>query len=58
MRPWENTILGHLKIDRHLLTAEVNSANRAKTIREEIEKRLGLHATYLAVPTRTRWRSR
>lgn len=47
-KTWENTILGQLKIAGHLLTVEVNSANRAKKIREEIEQRLGLHATHLS----------
>ncbi|MFZ1084903.1 MAG: SEC-C metal-binding domain-containing protein [Terracidiphilus sp.] len=50
---WDNTILGHLKIDGHLLTAEVNSANRAKKIRGEIEQRLGLHATHLSTSSQT-----
>ena len=52
-KTWDNTILGHLKIDRHLLTVEVNSANRAKKIREEIEQRLGLHATPLSTTSHT-----
>jgi hypothetical protein len=52
-KTWENTILGHLKIAGHLLTVEVNSANRAKKIREEIEQRLGLHATHLSTTSQT-----
>jgi hypothetical protein len=52
-KTWDNTILGHLKIDRHLLTVEVNSANRAKKIREEIEQRLWLHATPLSTTSHT-----
>lgn len=47
-KTWENTILGHLKISWRSLVVEVNSANRAKRIRQEIEKRLGLHATHLS----------
>jgi len=38
---WDNTILGHIKISGHSLIAEVNSENRAKRLRAEIEKRLG-----------------
>lgn len=40
-KTWENTILGHIKIFDGLVTAEVNSENRAKRLRTEIEKRLG-----------------
>ncbi|MBV9179909.1 MAG: DUF2384 domain-containing protein [Acidobacteria bacterium] len=36
----DNTILGHLKISEELVTAKVNSENRAKRLRKEIEKRL------------------
>jgi hypothetical protein len=36
-----NTILGHIEIDGHRLTAEVNSAERADTLRHEIDVRLG-----------------
>jgi hypothetical protein len=50
---WDNTILGNLKISGRTLTAEVNSANRAKKIREEIEKRLGLHATHLSTTSQS-----
>jgi len=47
-KTWDNTILGHLNISGQTLTVEVNSANRAKKIREQIEKRLGIHATHLS----------
>jgi hypothetical protein len=47
-KTWDNTILGHLKISGHSLVVEVNSANRANKVRQEIEKRLGLHATHLS----------
>ena len=50
---WENTILGNLKISGQSLIVEVNSANRAKKIREEIERRLGLHATHLSTTVHT-----
>jgi hypothetical protein len=50
---WNNTILGHLAISGRTLTVEVNSANRAKLIREEIENRLGLYATHLSTTSRT-----
>jgi len=52
-KTWENTILGHLKISGRSLVVEVNSANRAKKIREEIERRLGLHVTHLSTTSRT-----
>jgi len=37
---WENTLLGHLKIDGKTLTITTNSDNRAQTIREIVETRL------------------
>jgi hypothetical protein len=52
-KTWENTILGHLKISERTLIVEVNSANRAKRIREQIEKRLGLYATHLSTTLQT-----
>lgn len=52
-KTWENTILGHLKISGKTLVVEVNSANRASKIREEIEKRLGLYATLLSTTSQT-----
>ncbi len=36
-----NTILGRIVIEGHRLTAEVNSAERAKALRHEIDVRLG-----------------
>jgi hypothetical protein len=45
-KTWDNTILGHLKISDGLVTAEVNSENRAKRLRMEIEKRLGAMAVH------------
>ncbi len=36
-----NTILGHIVIDGHRLTAEVNSAQRAEALRRQIDVRLG-----------------
>jgi hypothetical protein len=50
---WESTILGHLKIFGKTLLVEVNSANRAKQIREEIELRLGSQATHAGTETET-----
>jgi hypothetical protein len=41
-----NTILGRIVIDGRRLTAEVNSAHRAETIRDEIEARLGTGARF------------
>ena len=52
-KDWETTVLGHLKISGHTLVVDVNSENRAKRIRKEIEKRLGLHATHLSTTTET-----
>jgi hypothetical protein len=52
-KTWENTILGLLKISGQSLVVEVNSANRAKKVREEIEKRLGIHATHLSTTSQT-----
>ena len=43
---WDNTILGHMKLSGRSLVVEVNSANRARKIREEIEKRLGILAVH------------
>jgi hypothetical protein len=40
-KSWDNTILGQIKISAKRLIAEVNSENRAKRLRKEIEKRLG-----------------
>ncbi len=42
---WENTILGHIKIEGTTLRIEVNSAKRAKRIQAEVRKRLGRSAT-------------
>jgi hypothetical protein len=40
-KTWDNTILGYIKISEGCLIAEVNSENRARRLRREIEKRLG-----------------
>ena len=48
---WESTVLGHLKIFGKTLLVEVNSANRAKRIREEIEQRLGSQAIHIGTET-------
>jgi hypothetical protein len=50
-KTWENTVLGHLKIFGKTLLVEVNSANRAKRIREEIEQRLGSQAIHVGTET-------
>jgi hypothetical protein len=52
-KTWDNTILGHLKISGRSLVAEVNSAQRAKRIREEVERRLGIFATHLSTTSQT-----
>ena len=43
---WDNTILGTITINGDLLTAEVNSAERAEKIKSEIEKRLKERAVF------------
>jgi len=45
-KSWDNTILGHIKISAKRLIAEVNSENRAKRLRKQIEKRLGSPAVH------------
>ena len=52
-KAWENTVLGHLKIFGKTLLVEVNSANRARRIRDEIEKRLGSRAMHVGTETET-----
>ena len=42
----ESTVLGRIKIDGRKMKVEVNSDKRAKTIKKEIEKRLGPRAKY------------
>jgi len=50
-KSWDNTILGHLKIEGNSLTAEVNSVNRAQKIRQEIEKRMRGMAVHRSTTT-------
>jgi hypothetical protein len=45
-KTWDNTILGHIKISGELVIADVNSENRAKRLRKEIEQRLGATAAH------------
>src|SRR5260370_37437755 len=45
-KTWDNTILVHIKISEGRVIVEVNSENRAKRMRKEIEKRLGTLATH------------
>lgn len=52
-KTWDNTILGHLKLSGSSLVVEVNSANRARKIREEIEKRLGILARHQSTRSQT-----
>jgi hypothetical protein len=52
-KSWDNTVMGHIKISGRSLVVEVNSAKRARKIREEIERRLGLHAVHESTKTRT-----
>lgn len=50
---WDNTILGHMKIAERSLVVDVNSAERAARIREEINERLGMMAVHLGTRVRT-----
>jgi hypothetical protein len=50
---WDNTILGNIKIAGRSLIAEVNSENRAKRLRQEVEKRLGASARYQSTRVKT-----
>jgi len=50
---WDNTILANIKITGPTLVAQVNSENRAKRLRAEIEKRLGRSATYQSTTAQT-----
>jgi len=52
-KTWDNTILGHLNISGQTLVVEVNSANRATKIHQQIEKRLGLHAIHVDTTSQT-----
>jgi hypothetical protein len=52
-KTWDNTILGHLKISKGCLIAEVNSENRARRLRQEIEKRLGSIAVHQSTVAQT-----
>src|SRR6266540_5080078 len=45
---WDNTVLGSIRIDGGRLTAEVNSAKRASTLKALIEGALGERARYRA----------
>ena len=50
---WDDTILGNIKISDRSLVAEVNSENRAKRVRAEIEKRLGSSAMHESTNAKT-----
>jgi len=43
---WDNTVLGHITIDRSSLMVDVNSEKRAKLFRRLVTKRLGVQARY------------
>jgi hypothetical protein len=53
MKTWENTILGSIKMSKGRCVAEVNSAERARRLRQEIEGRLGLAGTHESTVSRT-----
>lgn len=44
---WENTSLGTIEIEKHRMTASVNSEQRAKKIRSLVAKRLGPDARFV-----------
>ena len=50
---WDNTILGKLKISGQSLVAEVNSANRAAKLRQEVEQRLRMLAVHESTVAQT-----
>src|ERR1700730_10096646 len=52
-KTWDNTILGHIKISEGRLIAEVNSENRARRLRQEIERRLGSIAVHQSTVAQT-----
>ena len=39
-KSWENTVLGHINIDRTKMTVDVNSKERAKKFQTELKKRI------------------
>jgi hypothetical protein len=45
IKSWDNTILGHLRLEDGRLIADVNSHRRAERLKKEIAKRLGGRAT-------------
>jgi len=45
-KEWDNTILGQLTIEPGCLVVEVNSSKRGAKIRREVERRLGLAASF------------
>lgn len=44
---WDNTVLGHIEVRDHTLTASVNSNRRATRLRKQIEKRLGKRVAFV-----------
>jgi hypothetical protein len=52
-KTWDNTILGHLNISGRKLTVDVNSAERADSIRDEIERRMGIVVVHEGTQVRT-----
>lgn len=50
---WDNTIMGHIGISGRSMVVDVNSAQRAKMIREEIDKRLGMLAVLKETQVKT-----
>jgi hypothetical protein len=45
-KSWDNTTLGHLRIEGTTLAASVNSRRRASRLRHQIEKRLGADVSF------------
>ena len=45
-KSWDNTVLGHLRIDTDQLIVEVNSQQRAEAVKRKITRRLGKRAVY------------
>ena len=52
-KSWDNTVLGHLRIEGNRLTGEVNSTRRADRLRREVARRLGRDVTVAGSTTQS-----
>jgi hypothetical protein len=53
IQSWDNTVLGHIRISGQMLSASVNSKERAERLHREIEKRLGILAIHQSTEAQT-----